>query len=67
MNASPIEMAPKRIGRLLADEIPPRAKIAPRADRNIDMSTPEARERVMQAVRKVIRTHNVAIKALAKR
>jgi hypothetical protein len=31
------------------------------------MSTPEARERVMEAVRKVISTHNVAIKELAKR
>lgn len=60
-------MAPRRIGRLLADGIPLRVKVAPREDRAIDTSTPESRERVMEAVRKVIRTRNVAIKALAKR
>ncbi|SAK67433.1 hypothetical protein AWB80_03295 [Caballeronia pedi] len=60
-------MEPRKIGRLAVSDIPPRAKIAPKPDRDIDMSTPESRERVSVAVRKVIQTHNIAIKALAKR
>ncbi|GJH24028.1 hypothetical protein IAG25_11760 [Caballeronia sp. EK] len=60
-------MEPKKIGRMAVSAIPPREKIAPKADRDIDMSTPESRERVSAAVRKIIQTHNIAIKALAKR
>jgi hypothetical protein len=60
-------MERKNIGRFAAGTLPPRKMIAPSSDNTVDMSTPEARERVMKAVRKVISTHNVAIKELAKR
>ena len=60
-------MEPRKIGRLAVSDIPPRVKITPKPDRDLDLSTPEARERVTAAVRKIIQTHNIAIKALAKR
>jgi hypothetical protein len=60
-------MEPRKIGRIAVGDIPPRAKIAPQPDREIDMTTHESRERVTAAVRRVITTHHVAIKALAKR
>ncbi|WP_250464389.1 MULTISPECIES: hypothetical protein [unclassified Caballeronia] len=60
-------MGSKKIGRFAVEDIPPRERITPKPERAIDMSTPEARERASAAIRKVIRTHNVAIKALAKR
>ncbi|SAK97853.1 hypothetical protein AWB81_05521 [Caballeronia arationis] len=60
-------MEHKKIGRFAAGTLPPRKKIPPSSGNPVDMSTPEARERVMEAVRKVISTHNVAIKELAKR
>lgn len=47
--------------------LPPREKIAPRSDKTVDMSTPEAKARVMKTVGAVISRHNRAIKALAKR
>ncbi|SAK65182.1 hypothetical protein AWB77_02451 [Caballeronia fortuita] len=60
-------MESRKIGRLAISNIPPRVKIAPKPEREIDMSTPESRERVSTAVRKILETHNIAIKALAKR
>jgi hypothetical protein len=60
-------MDEKKIGSLRRDQIPPRVKIKPRPDREIDMSTPEAREEMDRIIHDVINTHRVAIKALAKR
>ncbi len=59
-------MPSKTIGGIPRDAIP-RVKIAPPSGNPVDTSTPEARERVSSAIRKVISTHNVAIKELAKR
>ncbi len=57
-----------RIPRQIADStLPPREKIAPRSDKTVDMSTPEAKARVMDTVSAVLSKHNRAIKALAKR
>ncbi|SAL63936.1 hypothetical protein AWB71_03692 [Caballeronia peredens] len=60
-------MKAKTIGGLPRDAIPPRVKISPRSKNTVDMSTPEARARVSEAIGKVISTHNAAIKELAKR
>ncbi|SPB18830.1 hypothetical protein NOV72_06036 [Caballeronia novacaledonica] len=60
-------MTSKTIGGLARDAIPPRVKIPPRSTRTVDMSTPEARQRVTDAISRVISAHNVAIKELAKR
>jgi hypothetical protein len=56
-----------KIGRLRRDQIPPRVKIKPRPEREIDMSTPEGRKEISETIRGVISTYNMAIKALAKR
>jgi hypothetical protein len=60
-------MPPKIIGGLSRDAIPPRIKIPTRSSKTVDMSTPEARQRVSDAIKRVISAHNVAIKELAKR
>lgn len=60
-------MNPKTIAGIPRDHILPRVKVAPRYATTVDMSTPEARERVTAAIRRVIATHRVAIRELAKR
>jgi hypothetical protein len=60
-------MAPKTIAGIPRDEIPARVKIAPKSNQTVDMSTPDARDRVTSAIRRVVSTHSVAIKELAKR
>jgi hypothetical protein len=60
-------MNPKTIAGIPRDQIPPRVKVAPRSTNTVDMSTPEGRERVTAAIQRVIATHRVAIRELAKR
>jgi hypothetical protein len=60
-------MTSRTIGGISRDAIPPRVKIRPRSGKTVDMSTPEARQRVSDAIKRVISVHNVAIKELAKR
>jgi hypothetical protein len=64
MERSMTAKIPKTIA---GNTLPPREKIAPRSDKTVDMSTPEAKARVMKTVGAVIRKHDRAIKALAKR
>ncbi|WP_157056110.1 hypothetical protein [Candidatus Burkholderia verschuerenii] len=60
-------MKSRTIGGIAIENIPPRVKILPSPEKAIDMSTEEGRQRVLDAIRRTISTHRVAIRALAKR